>query len=31
VDFKISKQFDLRLTGGLGDIEGFGIGFAWVR
>jgi len=31
VDFKISKQFDLRLTGGFGDIEGFGIGFAWVR
>jgi len=31
VDFKLSKTFDLRLTGGLGDIDGIGIGFAWIR
>jgi opacity protein-like surface antigen len=32
VDFKISKQFDLRVTGGIGEyIEGIGIGFAWIR
>lgn len=31
VDVKVSKQFDLRVTGGIGDIEGIGIGFAWVR
>ena len=31
VDFKLSSRFDLRITGGVGDIEGIGIGFAWVR
>ena len=31
VDFKLSKTFDLRVTGGLGDIDGIGIGFAWIR
>jgi hypothetical protein len=31
VDFKLSSRFDLRITGGIGDIEGIGIGFAWVR
>jgi hypothetical protein len=31
VDFKLSKTFDLRITGGLGDIDGIGIGFAWIR
>jgi opacity protein-like surface antigen len=31
VDFKLSKSFDLRVTGGLGDIDGIGIGFAWIR
>ena len=31
VDFKLSSKFDLRITGGIGDIEGIGIGFAWVR
>lgn len=31
VDFKLSSRFDLRVTGGIGDIEGIGIGFAWVK
>lgn len=31
VDFKISKQFDLRVSGGIGDIEGIAIGFAWIK
>lgn len=31
VDFKLSSRFDIRLTGGIGDIEGIGIGFAWVH
>ena len=31
VDFKLSKTFDLRITGGIGDIDGIGIGFAWIR
>lgn len=31
VDFRLSDRFDLRITGGIGDIEGIGIGFAWVK
>jgi opacity protein-like surface antigen len=31
VDFKLSSRFDLRVTGGIGDIDGIGIGFAWVH
>ncbi len=31
VDFKISRQFDLRVSGGIGDIEGIAIGFSWIK
>jgi hypothetical protein len=31
VDFKISRQVDLRVSGGIGDVEGLAIGFAWIR
>ena len=29
VDLAITKTFDLRVSGSLGDIEGVGIGAAW--
>ncbi|MBS1241334.1 MAG: hypothetical protein H6R40_761 [Gemmatimonadetes bacterium] len=31
VDFKVSKQFDLRVSAGIGDVEGIAIGFAWIK
>jgi hypothetical protein len=31
VDIRLGRTFDLRVGGGIGDIEGIAIGFAWVR
>ena len=30
-DFRLSKAFDLRVSGSLGDIEGLSIGAVWIR
>jgi hypothetical protein len=31
VDINLSRTWDARLSGGLGDIDGFGVGLAWHR
>lgn len=31
VDFKLSRRLDLRLSGGIGDIDGIAIGLSWVK
>lgn len=31
VDFKLSRMLDLRLSGGIGDIEGIAIGISWIK
>ena len=31
VDFRLSRRFDARLSGGIGDLEGISIGAAWVH
>jgi len=31
VDFKVSRAVDVRVSGGIGDIEGIGIGVSWIR
>jgi hypothetical protein len=31
VDFKISRSLDVRVSGGVGDIEGIAIGLSWLR
>jgi len=31
LDLRFSRRFDLRLSGSVGDIEGFAVSFAWVR
>lgn len=31
VDIRLGRAFDLRLSGGIGDIDGVAISFAWVR
>ncbi len=31
LDVRLTRRFDLRVSGGLGDLEGFAVSFAWVR
>lgn len=31
VDFRLSRRFDARLSGGIGDLEGIAIGAAWIH
>jgi hypothetical protein len=31
VDIRVGRRFDVRVSGGLGDIDGIAIGFAWLR
>lgn len=31
LDIRLTRRFDLRVSGGVGDLEGFAVGFAWVR
>jgi hypothetical protein len=31
VDFKISRSIDIRVSGGIGDIDGIAIGLSWIR
>jgi len=31
VDFKVSRSIDIRVSGGVGDIEGVAIGLSWIR
>lgn len=31
VDFKVSRTLDVRVSGGIGDIEGIAIGLSWIR
>ena len=31
VDFRLSRRFDARLSGGIGDLEGISIGAAWIH
>jgi hypothetical protein len=31
LDIRLTRRFDLRVSGGFGDLEGFAVGFAWVR
>ena len=31
LDFKLSNRLDLRLSGGIGDIDGIAIGLSWVK
>jgi hypothetical protein len=31
LDIRLSRRFDLRLSGAVGDLEGFAVSFAWVR
>ena len=31
MDFKLSNRLDLRLSGGIGDIDGIAIGLSWVK
>ncbi len=28
---RLSRRFDLRVSGSVGDLEGFAVSFAWVR
>jgi len=31
LDLRLTRRFDLRLSGSVGDLEGFAVSFAWVR
>ncbi len=31
LDIRLTRRFDLRVAGSVGDLEGFSVGFAWVR
>jgi hypothetical protein len=31
LDVRLTRRFDLRVSGGFGDLEGFAVSFAWVR
>ena len=31
VDLRLTRRFDLRVSGSVGDLEGFSVSFAWVR
>ena len=31
LDIRLTRRFDLRLSGAVGDLEGFAVSFAWVR
>lgn len=31
VDFRVTRSLDLRVSGGLGDIEGIAIGMSWIK
>lgn len=31
VDFRVTRSLDLRVSGGLGDIEGIAIGISWIK
>jgi hypothetical protein len=31
LDVRLTRRFDLRASGSVGDLEGFAVSFAWVR
>ena len=31
LDIRLTRQFDLRVSGSVGDLEGFAVSFAWVQ
>jgi len=31
LDIRLTRRFDLRVSGAVGDLEGFAVSFAWVR
>jgi hypothetical protein len=31
LDLRLTRRFDLRVAGSVGDLEGFSVSFAWVR
>lgn len=31
VDFKVSRSLDIRVSGGIGDLDGIAIGLSWIR
>ncbi|HSD27038.1 MAG TPA: hypothetical protein VLL75_07010, partial [Vicinamibacteria bacterium] len=31
LDIRLTRRFDLRVSGSVGDLEGFAVSFAWVR
>jgi opacity protein-like surface antigen len=31
LDVRLTRRFDLRVSGAVGDLEGFAVGFAWVK
>ena len=31
LDLRMTRHFDMRVSGSVGDLEGFAVSFAWVR